>query len=174
MKLIGRKLSSKGFSHVELTLSIFLIVILGGVGYYVWNHNYSKTTAQAGSWTILGRGKICTDSSCSTFSGYYTGKACKYTNSKNILYVKGAAVADSTFPKGSYAFISGYNGGTVVSTLIWQKLSITYPSAVRTMNIAYHYVSSAHYIQMNTQGSNWEGTPVPLNVTFPISRLSHC
>lgn len=34
---------SKGFSLVEIILVIFLIVAVGGVGYYVWNENQTTT-----------------------------------------------------------------------------------------------------------------------------------
>src|ERR1039458_9885517 len=46
MKFFKTKLNFKGFSHVELSLIIVIILVLSGVGYYVYKHD---NAAHAGS-----------------------------------------------------------------------------------------------------------------------------
>lgn len=45
MKLLRRKLNHKGFSHVELFLLLAVILVISGVGYYVYRHNTSKANS---------------------------------------------------------------------------------------------------------------------------------
>ncbi len=44
MKIKNKKLNNKGFSHVEMLLLVVALVIVGGIGFYV----YKKNTAHAG------------------------------------------------------------------------------------------------------------------------------
>jgi hypothetical protein len=72
MKITNKlKTNTSGFGHIEMLLVIVAVVIIGAVGFFVYqNHNKktaTKSTAHAGAWTnvgssnlVYGNGKVAT------------------------------------------------------------------------------------------------------------------
>ena len=73
MKITNKlKTNTSGFGHIEMLLVIVAVVIIGAVGFFVYqNHNKktaTKSTAHAGAWTnlgssnlVYGNGKVATE-----------------------------------------------------------------------------------------------------------------
>jgi hypothetical protein len=53
------KTNSSGFGHIEMLLLVVAVVVIGGVGFFVYqNHNKKTSKALAGSWALLGTQNI--------------------------------------------------------------------------------------------------------------------
>ena len=73
MKITNKlKTNTSGFGHIEMLLIVVAVVVIGGVGFFVYqNHNKktaTKSTAHAGAWTnlglsnlVYGNGKVATE-----------------------------------------------------------------------------------------------------------------
>jgi hypothetical protein len=95
------KNNNKGFGHIEILLVIVAVVIIGAVGFFVYqNHNKktaTKSIAHAGGWTPIDKGQYCINNDCSKSIGF-TGYAC-YTNAGAYgSYVKALIVLASPTP----------------------------------------------------------------------------
>ena len=82
------KTNSSGFGHIEMLLLVVAVVVIGGVGFFVYqNHNKktaTKSTAHAGGWTPL------TFMSGVAIYGCWNGQWGNYSEAK-ISYVKQAS-----------------------------------------------------------------------------------
>ena len=53
------KTNSSGFGHIEMLLIVVAVVVIAGVGFFVYqNHNKKTSKALAGSWALLGTQNI--------------------------------------------------------------------------------------------------------------------
>ncbi len=53
------KTNTSGFGHIEMLLLVVAVVVIGGVGFFVYqNHNKKTSKALAGSWALLGTQNI--------------------------------------------------------------------------------------------------------------------
>jgi len=73
------KTNSSGFGHIEMLLLVVAVVVIGGVGFFVYQNQNKKTasksTAHAGGYTTLGssNGNGVTVSACKTYNSIYGG-----------------------------------------------------------------------------------------------------
>ena len=149
MKITNKlKNNNKGFGHIEMLLVIVAVVIIGAVGFFVYqNHNKktaTKSTAHAGGWTQIDTGRYCTNNSCSTYIPF-TSSAC-YTNAGAYgSYVKALIVLASPlpYPNTTQTIITNYK-----STTIPQKINWTETETGNWLYGAFH-TSNAYLINPN-------------------------
>ncbi len=152
MKITNKlKNNNKGFSHIEMLLLVVAVVVIGGVGLFVYNSNNKKAsstiTAHAGGWTQIDTGRYCTNNSCSTYIPF-TSSAC-YTNAGAYgSYVKALIVLASPTPWPNSTKSKIYNLTGVVSGIEnWEK--------VETGSWLYGAFHTTAYYIINTSVNNF-------------------
>jgi len=99
------KTNSSGFGHIEMLLLVVAVVVIGGVGFFVYQNQNKKTasksTAHAGGYTKLGSSNGITVSACKTYNSVYGGI---YT--VKVLFTKAASTRAQQYD------VYDYNGIT--------------------------------------------------------------
>jgi hypothetical protein len=166
MKITNKlKNNNKGFGHIEMLLVIVAVVIIGAVGFFVYqNHNKktaTKSTAHAGGWTPITKGQLCTNDICTTSIGY-EAFAC-YTNAGAFgSYVKAAIILaqPTPWPNSTTTTIYDYSQANYNAKLNWQKIETgnwlygafhtTAPYLINT--------SVGNFIEAYPEGPNYGGS----------------
>ena len=121
------KTNTSGFGHLEMLFLVLAVVIIGTVGFFVYQNQNKKTaskaTAHAGSYTTIGTGRGITISACKTYNSVYGGI---YT--VKVLFAKAATTPAYTYDVFDQNGITGafsqetksnaYYAGTVAAVVI--------------------------------------------------------
>jgi uncharacterized protein (UPF0333 family) len=90
------KTNTSGFGHIEMLLLVVAVVVIGGVGFFVYQNQNKKTasksTAHAGGYTPLYNYSGITTSACKTYNSVYGGI---YT--VKVLFTKAATTPAYTY-----------------------------------------------------------------------------
>jgi len=129
MKLLKRKLNSRGFSHIELGLLLIVVIGISSVGVYVYKHS---TAHAATTYTTLAviksDGYKFTEQACITSQ---SGTSPNYTDTVVALISVNTKAGPSTIQTGRHHQSSGYNplayysinGATPVTEDAWTTAS---------------------------------------------------
>ena len=167
MKLFKRKISDKGFSHVEMLLLIVVVLAISGVGFYVYQ-NHSKNVSHAGSWTRVDTGTVCLNTSCSVTASY-VGQVCKQL-SGNTYYIKGMATDVSTskvngfFPVGSSA--------QMVDSGRWSSSTASIKSTQQVMYVPLHKLVDISNINLTVTAQDSFGSTLNRSSIVNISSVN--
>ena len=158
------KTNTSGFGHIEMLLLVVAVVVIGGVGLFVYNNSNKKTaskaTAHAGGYTRLGSRHGITTSACKTYNsawgGFYAVK---------VLFTKKA-----TIPAPSYQ-VFDQNGITYAISQVTQSTAY-YAGTVAAVTINMSVVNKDKIFFSDGWVSN---TIVPPNGTmWGIDRITTC
>jgi Tfp pilus assembly protein PilV len=121
------KTNTSGFGHIEMLLLVVAVVVIGGVGFFVYQNQNKKTaskaTAHAGTPTKLGESQGIMTSACKTYSSVYGGiYSVKVFITKNVNTTAYAYdISDrngTTSAISQHTFSAAYYAGTVASYTI--------------------------------------------------------
>ena len=118
------KRNTSGYGHIEMLLLVVAVVVIGGVGFFVYQNQNNKTAkAHAGGYTTLGSSSGITASACKTYNSIYGG-----IYSIKVLFIKEAStpaynydVFDINELNGAYSqrtTSNAYNAGTLAAVSI--------------------------------------------------------
>ncbi len=142
------KTNTSGFGHIEMLLLVLAVVVIGGVGFFVYNNSNKKTasksTAHAGGYTTVKYGSGITTSACKTYNsawgGFYAVK---------VLFTKAA-----TTP-ANYFFVYDVNGKTGAQSQTTNS-NAYYAGTVAAVTINMSVVNQDS-IYYSTSGGGWIG-----------------
>ena len=174
------KTNSSGFGHIEMLLLVVAVVVIGGVGFFVYNNSNKKTatksTAHAGSYTTIDKGRYCTNNSCST-SISFTAQAC-YTNAGAYgSYVKVLIGLSSPtpYPNNTQTIITNYQSQSIPTKINSTKTETGnwlygafHTSNAYLINPKVNNFIAAYPIGPNTStiGAGYYGSPQNVTVTW--------
>ena len=168
MKIKNKKLNNKGFSHVEMLLLVVALVIVGGIGFYV----YKKNTAHAGgnNYQYIGTASY-TDGNTFSFA------ACKQSLANSGVTSGATSGVTSGVVASNYsAWLADFTtkklilGPTLLNNVHafnWTGNSITLSMPYSTSNQNHFYAS----MQMAGKGGPWGTTG---GFWFRPSNLAKC
>jgi len=112
------KTNSSGFGHIEMLLLVVAVVVIGGVGFFVYQNQNKKTasksTAHAGGYTIIGTSSGITASACKTYNsawgGFYAVK---------VLFTKAATAPPFPYSVDVHNGITGAISQEKTSNAYW-------------------------------------------------------
>ena len=95
------KTNTSGFGHIETLLIVVAVVVIAGVGFFVYqNHNKKTTKAHAAGWTQI---SYWSDKSHDDIYGCWNGQWGNYSEAK-IAYVKQASANPANRWYHTFAF----------------------------------------------------------------------
>ena len=118
MKITNKlKTNTSGFGHIEMLLLVVAVVVIGGVGFFVYQNQNKKTasksTAHAGGWTKVEKGRYCTNSKCTTSIGFNSFACYDNSTTPHTDNVRALINLDSATP-----WLTGSSSDTT-NTEIW-------------------------------------------------------
>ncbi len=162
MKIKNKKLNNKGFSHVEMLLLVVALVIVGGIGFYVYKQNNKTTTAHAGSWQSIGT--VTSSNPYSSVSRFacMTGPIVSAGNS--LANVKGLLVANKTtkvnnFGSGALQIID-FSGPNQTGNILSESISTQWVNGTLTNNGIWINPSIKNYVDFRVVSSVVSGSPI--------------
>jgi Tfp pilus assembly protein FimT len=148
MKLFKSKLNTRGFGHIEMVVIVFVVAVIAGVGFFVYQgHNKTKsTTAHAGG---LNYGLVGT-------SNGVTFKACKqlvnsaYGGIWNIQVIAGGSNLNSS----TVAYMNDYSNSNATG---WQWAASSSSWWAGTVTSFSHYANPYvnNYLNFGVGKSNY-------------------